>query len=113
MFGLVGYIMMCFAAGCVFTIIVGMFRPIKQQDDWKAWKVIVGFMVAIAVIPYGYVEAMTASKGPSLRSGVQEAIQEADLVGTLKYFKVIRADEKKAHIIASATVVTFSGNMNL
>lgn len=103
MFGLVGYIMICFAVGCVFTIIVGMFRPIKQHDDWKAWKVLVGTMLAVGTVPYGYVEAMTASKGAKMKSGVLEAIHEAELVGKLTYFKVITADEKKAHVIASAT----------
>lgn len=103
MFGLVGYIMVCFAVGCVLTIVVGMFRPIKQQDDWKAWKVLVGIMIAVGIIPYGYVEGLTMAQGTSLKTGVQEAIGEAELDGTLTYFKVLRANEKKAHIIASAT----------
>ena len=103
MFGLVGYTMVCFAIGCVFTIIVAMFRPIKQHDDWKAWKVLVGIMVTVGVIPYGYVEFMTASRGADLKSGVLQAVSEAELVGQLKYFKVVTANEKKAHVIASAT----------
>jgi len=103
MFGLVGYLMMCFAVSCVFTVLVAMFRPIKQQDDWKAWRVILGSMIVVGSLPYGYVEAMTASHGQLLKHGVQESIDEAELNGRLQFFKVLFANEKVAHVIAVAS----------
>lgn len=102
-FGIVGYIIACFAVGCICTIIVAMCRPIKQNDDWKAWKVIVGVMCLVGAVPYGYVEVMTAMHGKELKEGVQDALDEADVQGQMQYFKVVRADDTKAHVIAIAT----------
>ena len=102
MFGMVGYLMMCFAVACVLTIIVAMFRPIKQHDDWKAWKLMLGLMVGVGVIPYGYAEGMTMAYGDQLKNGVKEAIGESQVTGKLQFFKVIRLQGKKAHAIAVA-----------
>lgn len=101
MFGMVGYSMMCFALGCVLTIIFGMFRPIKQNDDWKPWKYIVGFMVLFGSIPYIYVEVLTSMNGGPLKKGVQEAFQEANACGPMDYYKVLSYTPKKAHVIAT------------
>lgn len=92
-----------FAIACVVTVVVAMFRPIKQQDDWKAWKVIVGSMIVVGVIPYGYVEVMTKINGQKLAPGVQSALDEAEIQGKLQFFKVIWANEKMAHVIAVST----------
>jgi hypothetical protein len=102
MFGMVGYLMMCFAVSCVLTVIVAMFRPIKQHDDWKAWKLIVGLMLGVGVIPYGYAETMSLLYGPDLKTGVVEAIDEANVSGKLQFYKVIRMQGSKAHVIAIA-----------
>ncbi len=102
MFGLVGYSMACFAVACVFTIIVGMCRPIKQNDDWKPWKYILGFMVFIGSIPYGYVEILTRIKGDPLKKGVMEALEEAEVAGKLDFYRVTKMENSKAHVIAVA-----------
>lgn len=101
MFGMVGYSMMCFAIACVFTIIFGMFRPIKQNDDWKPWKYIIGFMVFLGAIPYGYVETLTRFNGPPLKKAVLEAFAEADVTGPMDYYRVVKFAPTKAHVIAT------------
>lgn len=101
-FGIVGYIIASFAIGCIVTVFVAMCRPIKQNDDWKAWKVIVGVMAVVGLVPYTYVEVVTAMYGKPLQEGVHDALDEAEVEGPLVYYKVIRADEKNAHVIAVA-----------
>ncbi|MBS1722054.1 MAG: hypothetical protein JSS66_03485 [Armatimonadetes bacterium] len=100
MFGLVGYSIGAFVVASILTVVVAMFRPIKQNDDWKAWKWILGFMALTMVVPYAYAEVMTMSFGKPLKQGVQEAIDEAGCRGSLVFYKVMRANDKKAHLIA-------------
>jgi len=103
LFGLVGYSIASFFIACLLTVIVAMFRPIKQNDDWKAWKWIVGFMVTIGSLPYAYVEGLTAIKGKTMKGAVQEAVHEAELQGELQFYKVVRVADSKAHVIAVST----------
>lgn len=103
MFGMVGYSMMCFAIACVLTIIVGIFRPIKQNDDWKPWKYIVSIMVVLGCIPYLYVEVLTRTKGEPLKKGVLQAFSEANAIGPMDYYKVVMYTPKKAHVIATTS----------
>ena len=102
MFGIVGYAIGCFAVACALTVVVAMFRPIKQNDDWKAWKWIVGFMITLAAIPYCYVEGLTLMFGKPMVNGVKEAIDESNMKGDLIYFRVVRCSEEKAHVLAVA-----------
>lgn len=103
MFGLVGYTMVCFAAACVLTVVVAMFRPINQNDDWKAWKLILILMAVIGAIPYGYVEGLTWAKGAPMKGAVQEAVDEAQLTGELQFYRVTKVTDAKANLIAVAT----------
>lgn len=100
MFGLVGYIMAVFAVACILTVVVAMFRPIKQQDDWKAWKLIVGLMAGIGALPYGYVEILTKVKGEDLKPAIEDAKNEADVLGSIIYYKVLWASDKTTHVLA-------------
>lgn len=100
MFGIVGYSMGCFAVACVLTICVGMCRPIKQNDDWKPWKYILGFMIGIGSIPYGYVEVLTRVKGNPLKQGVFDALEEAGIRGRFEFYRVVSFTPTKAHVIA-------------
>ncbi len=102
MFGLVGYTMASFAVGCVLTLIVGLFRPIKQNDDWKPWKYILIFMGVVCAIPYGYTESLTAMFGKPMKDGVQQALDDAQTKGDLIYYKVVQYQGEKAKVIAVA-----------
>lgn len=102
MLGLVGYSMACFAVAVLLTIIVHMFRPIKQNDDFKAWKWVGGFMLFVGAIPYGYTEAMTYAHGKPMSEPIREALGDAGVDGDLVYYKVRYVNGKDASVIAVA-----------
>lgn len=101
--GLIAYIFASFCVGGVLTMFVSMFRSVKKQDEWQAWKWVVSFGILVAIAPYVYLDAMTRTAGRDMYSAAEKVVKDAEIKGDLAYFRVISANEKeaKAYVVAS------------
>ncbi|MCW5937859.1 MAG: hypothetical protein KIT11_11210 [Fimbriimonadaceae bacterium] len=102
MLGLVGYSMSCFAIAVLLTVIVHFFRPIRQNDSFPAWKWILGFVIAVGAIPYGYTEILTKMKGDGMVEPIKVALGDAGVDGDLLYYRIRYTDDQRASVIAVA-----------
>ena len=101
--GLIAYLFASFCVGGLLTLIVSMFRSVKKQDEWKAYKWVLSFGIMVAVAPYAYLEAMTRKEGASMVKAAEKVVHDAEIKGDLAYYRVISANEKeaKAYVVAS------------
>lgn len=60
---------------------------------------IIGFILTISA-PYAFVEMQTKKHRLEFADAVGDAYNEADVKGTLKYFKVVQYSDTKAKVIA-------------
>lgn len=96
------YGLACFAGASVVTVIVSLFRPIKQKDEFKSWRVLlVSFVLALA-LPYAYFEGLTKLKGKGMDVAYEDILVDADVAGEMVYFKVLEADGKSAKTLMVA-----------
>jgi hypothetical protein len=102
MLGLVGYTIGCLLVGAVLTTIVHFFRPIKVNDEAKVWKPLIGFTLLAMAVPYVHGEVMTRMHGHGMSDGINEALDSAGILGPLKYFRVVSANDERATVIAVA-----------
>lgn len=96
------YGLACFAAAAVVTVIVSLFRPIKQKDDFKSWRILLGSFVAALALPYGYYEGLTKLQGSGMDVAYEDILVDADVAGEMVYYKVLSTDGKKARTLLVA-----------
>lgn len=103
MLGLFFYAAGCVIASIVLTFIYSMFRTVGARDDYKSWRVMIIFFVLVLAAPYGYNEYLTRQIGPSLKDAVIEGLEDAEIDGTLNYYRVVRSKGDTCRIIAVVT----------
>lgn len=102
MIGFIFYGLACFFAAVLVTIVISLFRPIKQKDDFKSGRILlVSFVLALG-IPYGYFEALTRLKGTGMDVAYEDILVDADVAGDMVYYKVInvKGDVAKTVMVA-------------
>lgn len=102
MIGVIGYLIGCFFVAVILTIIVAMFRPIKQHDDFRSWRVTLALLLLAVAGPYGYGEVMTRMHGAPMEPAVRQLVEDAEVRGELEYFKVLTFSDAGARVIAVA-----------
>lgn len=100
MLGMIGYMIGCFVAAGVATVIVSLFRPIKKHDNLLSWRVFIALYVFFILAPYGYAEVMTRMYGETMVEAVDEIFHYECPNGKLTYYKVIYCKGDKARVIA-------------
>ncbi len=113
MIQMIGYLLACFFVGVLLTVGVAMFRPIRQNDEFKSWRYMLAFFAVVAALPYVWVEFLTKKHAADVSKAVKVAIQDAEVDGKLDYYKVTSFNEKenKAKVIAVSNEKSEFGNM--
>ncbi len=100
MLGLVGYSIVSLVIGALLTVLVHLFRPIRQNDSFPALKWILGFTALAMVVPYAAVEVLTKSLEKPLSEPALAAVTDLGVTGRLAYQKVTWFDGQTARVIA-------------
>ncbi len=101
--GLIAYFFFSFCVGGVLTFICSMFRSVKKQDEWQAWKWVVSFGVLVAAAPYIWMEGLTRTSAQDMTKAAEKVVRDAGIVGDLAYYRVYQDDgnEAKAYVVAT------------
>jgi hypothetical protein len=100
MIGVIVYLLGCVVVAFILTTIYVMMRPVHSRDELKSWRVFMIFYALILGAPYGYAEVMTRLVGGPMKGAVTNALDDAEVGGDLKYYKVIRYTGASARVIA-------------
>ncbi|MBS1708081.1 MAG: hypothetical protein JSS65_05090 [Armatimonadetes bacterium] len=101
--GLIAYLFASVCVGGLLTLFVSMFRSVKKQDEWRAWRWVAFFSVCTAVAPYVYMDVLTRKEGADMTKAAEKVVRDADIKGDMTYYRVFAANEKeaKAYVVAS------------
>lgn len=99
MIGSIGYGLLAIVVGAFLTMLVGLFRPIRTQDEWKPWKWILSLGLLAGTSPYMYAEVLTRMKGAAMANAIEAVTEEADIAGKPSYYKVIASKENTAKVV--------------
>lgn len=102
MLGLFFYAAGSFVVSMVLTFLYSMFRTVKARDEYKSWKVLAIFSALVFIGPYGYNEYLTRRYTKDMKQAVLDGMDDAGIVGELRYFRVISAKDTTARVIAVA-----------
>jgi len=100
MIGIIVYLLAALVVSFLLTVIYVMMRPVNSRDELKSWRVLLVFYVLAITGPYGYAEVMTRLVGGSMKPAVTAALDDAEVGGDLKYYKVILYNGSTARVIA-------------
>jgi hypothetical protein len=72
---LIGYLIACLVVAFGLTFLLSMFRSVKKTDDFKSWRWIAGFFIAVTGIPYLYADVMTRMHGDGMEKAVKSVLK--------------------------------------
>lgn len=102
MIGAIIYGLACFAVAVVITVIAALFKPIKNKDEAKSWRVLLVSFIACLAAPYAYYEVLTRTKGANMDVAYEDVLVDADVAGEVVYYKVVEASGDKAKTVVVA-----------
>jgi hypothetical protein len=100
MIGMIVYLISCLVVAAVLTTMYVMMRPVNSRDELKSWRVMTIFYILVIGAPYVYAEVLTRCVGDPMKHAVNSGLDDAEVGGDLKYFKVIFYNGTKARVIA-------------
>lgn len=100
MLGAIGYLIACLFIAGVFTTLYALTRPINARGEMKSWRVLIGFFVVTVILPYGWGEALTKMYGDGMKEPVEAVLEDLDVNGGLRYYRVIRYSQNGARVVA-------------
>jgi hypothetical protein len=100
MLGVIVYLIAAFVVASLLTLVYVMMRPVNARDELKSWRVMLFSYLFVIAAPYAYSEIMTRLVGDPMKHAVNEALDDAEVGGDLKYFKVILYNGSTARVIA-------------
>jgi hypothetical protein len=102
MLGFVIYVVLCFAAAVVLTVLYALTRSVQARDEMRSWRVMGWLFFVCTIAPYGYAETMTMLFGGRMHPAVEEVLAEAGVDGDLLYYKVVSYSGTSSRVIAVA-----------
>ncbi len=100
--GMIAYMIASLIVGGVLTVILSIFRSIKEHDNFRSWRYMIAFSLIVAVAPYLYAEAKTKMDGGGMEKGVESVIKSGKVDGKVQYFRVMKSDGQTARVIIVA-----------
>lgn len=100
--GMIAYLFGCFVIGAILTLIVSIFRSVKNHDNFRSWRYMVVFGLLVSFAPYVYAESLTKMNGAGMEKAVERTVKQAKIKGEAKFFRVTKVDESRAEIIIVA-----------
>lgn len=100
--GMIAYMIAALIVGGVLTVILSIFRSIKEHDNFRSWRYMIAFSLIVAVAPYLYAEAKTKMDGGGMEKGVESVIKSGKVDGKVQYFRVMKSDGQTARVIIVA-----------
>lgn len=100
MLGAIGYLIACLFIATLLTMLYALTRPINARGEMKSWRVLMGFFVVVVAAPYLWGEALTKMYGQGMKPAVEGVMDDLDVNGGLRYYRVIRYGSDKARVIA-------------
>jgi hypothetical protein len=97
--GMIAYMVAAIIVGMVLTLIMSIFRNIKNNDEFKSWRWMSFFAVLTAVAPYGYSEIKTKMDGADMQKAVEATLKSAKVNGKLSYYRVQKSSPTAATVI--------------
>lgn len=102
MIGMIVYLLGCTAVALVLTFLYVIMRPVNSRDELKSWRVLSVFFVLSITAPYIWAEVWTRLVGQNMEHAVNQALDDANIDGDLRYYKVIYYNGKTARVVAVA-----------
>lgn len=99
---MIGYLVGAVFVGIILTVVVSIFRSVKRQDDFRAWRWIIIFSLLAALAPYGYAEVLTRINGESMKDAVDSVLKSGKVTGQLSYYKVMQTNGDTARVLIVA-----------
>lgn len=100
--GMIAYMIGAVIVGAVMTLLLSIFRSIKEHDNFRSWRYAIAFSIIAAVAPYVYGEVKTKMDGEGMMKGVESVIKSGKVDGKIQYYRVMKCDGKTARVIIVA-----------
>lgn len=96
---MIAYMVGAIIAGMILTLIMSIFRNIKNNDEFKSWRWMSFFAVLTATAPYAYSEIKTKIEGEEMQKAAEATLKSAKVNGKLQYFRVQKSSPTSATLI--------------
>ncbi|MEZ5164013.1 MAG: hypothetical protein R2688_09765 [Fimbriimonadaceae bacterium] len=100
--GFFAYLLGCFFIAIVLTVVVALFRSVKEHDKFRSWRWTIFFTILVGAAPYGYAEVLTQLHGQEMTKAVEKSLKAAQINGKLHYFKVLKQQHGSAQVLVVA-----------
>lgn len=103
MLGIFAYLGATLVIAAVFTLVVVLFRPIKDRDEMRSWRVLLAFFLFTTGAPYVWCEVLTRIEGKQMQAAVAEVFDTLEVTEGMSYFRVLTLWKDRARVIAVGT----------
>ncbi len=100
MLGIFAYLGICLVVASVVTLLWVLWRPIRERDEMRSWRVLLFLFVCTSLAPYAWGEVLTRMYGKAMNGAVEQVIDELKINDGLRFYRVLTCWHEKARVIA-------------